>query len=353
MEQLKAELRQLDARIIALINERYQLALRGRDRGLPVPELTTADLEHLTLDKLHALNAGPMLPATLQAVYREILSGQFALVRPLQVAYFGSEGSFTHLATLRKFGDSVQTVSRPTVADVFEDVAKGSVDFGVVPVENSTEGAVTVTFDLFAEASVSIYSEVFVRIHHHLMAHGDMDQLKVVYSHPQVFGQCRRWIQQHLAKCDLVEVTSTTVAAERAAREPHAGALGSELSADRHGLRLLASNIEDFTENITRFLVLSTRSPEPTGDDKTSLMIAIQDRVGALYDSLLPFKHHGVNLSMIQSRPSKRKSWDYLFYVDCLGHRHDAKLQAVMAELQQYSKAVKVLGTYPRATEPV
>ncbi len=353
MDTFKREMRELDRQIIELVNQRYRKAVEAVAGGLPVPELTTADLEQRALCELTEINRGPMSEQTLQAVYREIISGQFALVRPVKVAFFGAEGSFTHLATLRKFGESVETTSRQAVGDVFDDVAKGTVDFGVVPVENSTEGAVTVTFDLFQEASVKIYSEIYVRIHHYLLANYPREELRVIYSHPQVFGQCRRWIQQNLPKCDLVEVSNTTAGAERAAREEHAGALAGILAAEKYGLKVLARNVEDFSENITRFLVLSRRSPERTEDDKTSVMFVIEDKVGALYDSLLPFKTRGVNLSMIQSRPSKRKSWDYLFFVDCLGHFSDAKLQDALSELSNQCKFVKILGSYPRAQEPV
>jgi len=353
MDSFRDDLREIDERIIALVNERYNRAIEARQAGLPVPELTASDLETLSLERLNGLNLGPMSQTSLQAIYREIISGQLSLVRPARVAFFGAEGSFTHLAALRKFGESVQCVSRPTVADVFDEVAKDCAEYGVVPVENSTEGVVTATFDLFVEANVQVYSEIYLRIHHYLMARCPREAIKVVYSHPQVLGQCRRWIQQNLGDCHIVEVSNTTAAAERAAKEPDAAALGGILLAEKYDLHVLASNVEDFSENITRFLVLSKQTPAKTGDDKTSLMFAIQDKVGALYDSLLPFKQDGVSLSMIQSRPSKRKSWDYVFFVDLLGDANEPTIHHAIDELSRHCKHVKILGTYPRAADPV
>ncbi len=268
---------------------------------------------------------------------------------PLSVAYFGAETSFTHQAALRQFGTHVTALSMATIADVFDAVEQGKVHEGVVPVENSTEGAITVTFDLFSDKAVTIAAEVYMRIHHHLLANGPLEAITVVYSHPQVFGQCRRWLQQHLPGRSLVEVGSTPLAAARAAAEPNAAALAGTLAADKHGLKVLHRNIEDSTENTTRFLVLSKQAPLPTGDDKTSLMFGVEDRVGALYDALVPFKENGVNLSMILSRPSRKRTWDYVFFVDFQGHIHDAASQRAVEGLRRHCRSVKHLGSYPRA----
>jgi chorismate mutase / prephenate dehydratase len=341
-DQLKTEVTHLDRRIFELVEQRYRL-------------LQTAESDDVlnTLDAWRQEVSGTLTSPALEAIYREILSGQQAVLRPLSISYLGPAGTFTHQATLAHFGHAVQSASRQTVADVFEAVEKGHSDYGVVPVENSTEGAVTDTYDLFYDHNVVICAEIHLHIHHHLVSRSPLDRIETVYSHPQVFGQCRHWIRQTLGDCALVEVSSTSAAAGKAAAEPRSGALASLLAAEQYGLQVLCPNVEDLSENITRFLVLGKSPAAATGDDKTSIMLAVQDRVGALYDALLPFKENRINLTLIHSRPSKRKSWDYYFFIDFLGHVEDEASQKTLAELSKYCKFVKHLGSYPRHADAI
>jgi chorismate mutase / prephenate dehydratase len=344
----------VDEKLIQLLNQRFALTKQvAQSSGQAPLDLAAADLEKDVLPRLLAANAGPLQPATLKAIYREIIAGEQSLLQPVTVSFMGPELTYSHQATLKKFGASVKSRCRANITEVFDDVNRDQVTYGVVPVENSTEGAVTVTFDLLPDTGVKIVAELYLRIHNHLMGRCPLAEIKTVYSHPQPFAQCRRWLQQNLPGRQLVEVASTAAAAARAANEPGTAAIASILAADHYGLQVLAHKIEDLTENTTRFMVLSRHLPPPTGDDKTSLVFAVDDRVGALYDALLPFKEHQVNLTMIQSRPSKRKSWDYYFFVDFLGHIDDPAPSRAIAALRQQCRMVKHLGSYPRAQDPV
>jgi chorismate mutase/prephenate dehydratase len=288
---------------------------------------------------------------TLQAVCREIWSGAVQLEAPMKIAFLGPLATFTHQAALSTFGDSVEYAEQPTIADVFDAVSRGEVEYGVVPVENSTEGSVTYTLDMFTDTDLKICAELNLPIHHCLLCRGEKSDVKTLYSHSQVFGQCRRWLQRNMPDVHLIEVSSTTEAAVRASKEENAGALASALAAERYELPIREANIEDSRDNTTRFLVLGRENRPATGDDKTSLLMAIRHRVGALYDSLLPFGKHGVNLTFIESRPSKRKNWEYYFFVDFIGHVSEERVQKVLAELAEHCQFVKILGSYPRATE--
>ncbi|MFA4944995.1 MAG: prephenate dehydratase [Lentisphaeria bacterium] len=268
-------------------------------------------------------------------------------------AFLGPEGTFTHQAAIRHFGAAARFLSCASIADVFEAVDRGQAEFGVVPVENSTEGAVSYTLDMFADSPARICAEIFLPIHHHLASSCELRALKTLYSHPQVFGQCRHWLRRHLPAVALVEAPSTSEAARRAAAEPAcAGALASELAAQQCGLTIRERNIEDHPGNLTRFFVIGSHLPPPSGHDKTSLLFGIRDRVGALLDSLEPFRRNQVSLSFIESRPSRRRNWEYQFYVDILGHCDDPPVRAALAELAVICEFVKCLGSYPRATLP-
>ena len=276
---------------------------------------------------------------------------------PPRVVYFGPPSSYTHQAACRAFGDDAAFTDVASVTDVFEVVAADDADYGVVPVENSTEGIVTMTFALFHrfhEAGLNIYGESMLPIRHHLVAAAGVTtrQIQRIYSHRQVLGQCRHWLQTHMPDCELVEVSSTPAAAAQAADDPTAAAIAGEMAADVHGLELLCRGIEDRHGNSTRFLILSKAVPAPSGDDRTSIMFATQDKVGALYDALLPFKVNHVNLSMIQSRPSLQKNWEYVFFVDFLGHATDDHCARALEELAMHCQFVEILGSYPRATPP-
>lgn len=266
----------------------------------------------------------------------------------LKVAYLGPQATYTHLASLEKFGDSVKHIACNSIPDVFAEVERGGCDYGVVPVENSTEGIISHTLDMFIESDLKICSEIIIEISHNLLANCRMDEIKKVYSNPQVFGQCRFWLEGNLSGRELIEVSSTSTAAQLAFSEGNAAAIASELAGKRYNLGVLASSIEDSPHNVTRFLVIGKTIVKPTHRDKTSIMFSIKDRVGALHAMLTPFKENEINLTKIESRPSRKKAWDYYFFVDLEGHCEDKKVAKALKRLEEECQYLKVLGSYPR-----
>ncbi len=350
LNKLRDSIDSIDREIVKLINERYKLVMevgkwkKDRDHAFYVPER-----EKALLERLEKINDGPLKDETLRAIYREIMSGALALEHPMSVAYLGPQATFTHLAALGKFGHSVDYVPKSTIADIFKDVETARVDYGCVPVENSTEGAVNYTLDMFLDSTVKICAEINMRIHHHLVGNCPLSKVKKLYSHGMVFGQCRSWLQEHLPSVEIVTTASTTRAAELAKEEPGTAAISSKLAAELYKVDIIAENIEEHAGNTTRFLVISRQEPQPTGDDKTSICFAIKDRIGALYDCLLPFKDTGITLTMIESRPSKRRNWEYFFFLDFLGHRNDERSIETLDKLEEMCQSLRILGSYPRA----
>lgn len=268
------------------------------------------------------------------------------------VAFLGPAASFAHQAVLARFGDVAEAVPQTSIAAIFTAVEAGVASHGVVPVENSTYGTVSDTFDMFYQTSADICGEISLRIHHHLLGHGGFEELEEVCSHPQALGQCRQWLQQHLPHCRLTETSSTAEAARLAAAAKKTGALASKLAADRYEVPVIRESVEDSSDNFTRFVVLGRDIPEPTGDDKTSVLLVIEDRVGALFDALEAFKKNGINLSLIESRPSRLKSWTYYFFIDIAGHASEACCRKALDEVGAHCETIKCLGSYPRAPDP-
>ena len=331
-----------------LLNERTRHVLAIGDIKLKAgEEIYAPHRERAVFERICERNAGPMTNEQLRAVYREIMSSALALEKTMTIAYFGPEATFTHQAALRRFGASLNYAAQKTIGDVFTEVSKRRADYGVVPIENSTEGAVTHTYDMFVESDLKICAQILLPIRHNLMSAGPRDQIKKLYSISQVLAQCRQWVQINMPNAELIEVSSSTRAAEIARQEPNAGALASVLAAEMYGLTLHEQNVQDSSENVTRFLVIGRKYPARTGNDKTSIMFAAQDRVGALHDSLAAFKKHKINLTKIESRPSKKKAWEYYFFADFLGHGDDAKVKKALAELANHTMFVKILGSYP------
>jgi chorismate mutase/prephenate dehydratase len=266
------------------------------------------------------------------------------------IAYLGPEATFTHLASLSKFGSSVEYRSCVSIGEVFREVEQGRADYGVIPIENSIEGAVSHTLDMFIDSDLKICSEIYFEIAHNLMSNvRNMKQIKRVYSKAEVFGQCRMWLESHLHHAELMEASSTAAAAKRAADEDGAAAIGSKLAATLYNVPVLAEGIQDFSNNVTRFLVIAKQIPSKTKNDKTSILVSIRDKVGALYEMLLPIKKYRVNMTKIESRPSKKKAWDYYFYIDLEGHVQDPRVRKMLAEMERKVKFLKVLGSYPAA----
>jgi chorismate mutase/prephenate dehydratase len=339
----------LDRKIIDLLNKRARLS---KNIGLIKIKLNKSiyspDREKEIISNIKKLNKGPLANESLNSIYREIMSSSFALEKPLTIAYLGPRASFTHLASLHKFGSSVSYNACESITEVFLDVERDSSDYGVVPIENSIEGAVSHTLDMFMDSDLKICAEIIQDISHNLLGNCGIEKIKRIYSNPQVFGQCRIWLQVNLPKVELIEVSSTTKAAQIASKTKNSACIASVLAASVYGLRIIAKEIEDSPHNITRFLVIAKDDVPPTKDDKTSIMFSIKDKIGALHNMLYPFKKYNINLTKIESRPSKKKAWDYYFYVDLSGHRSNLKVKNAIKELDEKCKFLKVLGSYPR-----
>ncbi|MBI2870775.1 MAG: prephenate dehydratase [Candidatus Omnitrophica bacterium] len=348
---LRRRIDRLDHRILDLLNQRTRLAItigrlkRQHGLGVYVPHRETT-----VLRKLLGSNRGPLKPRAVEAIFREIMSGSLAVEKELTIAYLGPEATFTHLAAMKKFGDSVKYYPCRAISDIFTEIERERCEYGVVPIENSIEGAVNHTLDMFVDSPLKICSEVLLEISHHLLSREkSLARVRRVYSNPQVFGQCRQWLETHLKHAALMECSSTSEAARRAARERGVGAIASELAGKIYGLKPLASSIEDSAHNWTRFLVIGRQSSGRTRLDKTSILFSITDRVGALQRMLYPFRKYRINLTKIESRPSKRKAWDYYFFVDLEGHVEEPRVRKALKSLERSCRYLKVLGSYPQA----
>ena len=310
--------------------------------------------ERQIIEQLAARNPGPFPDAGIAPVFREIISATRSLERVLHVGYFGPEGTFTHQAARRQFGQLAELASLPSIAEVFAAVERRRIDLGVVPVENTTEGVVTQTFDALAEHDVSICGEVVLRISQQLLSRsGRLEDVRRVVSHPQPLAQCRLWLDRHLPGVERVEAASTAVAARMAAEDGGLAAIGSAIAAEVYGLRTIEASIEDRRDNTTRFVVIGSLTPAASGNDLTSLLFTIRkDEAGALFRLLAPFAEQGLNLTSIQLRPIKGKPWEYLFFLDVEGHRSDPRLVRALASASQIAHTQRVLGSFPRAETP-
>jgi chorismate mutase/prephenate dehydratase len=350
LQGLRQRIDEIDDTILGLLNRRAEIVTGiGRIKRQEQAHAHAPGREQEILDRLERQNPGPFSNEGVRAVFREIMSASLALEQPIKVAYLGPQGTFTHMACLKQFGASAAAVPVNGIKDVFSEVERSRADYGVVPIENSTEGVVTHTLDLLAESQLKIAGEVVQEVSHNLLSRsGALADVKRIYSHPQAVAQCRDWLAQHASGTRVVEVYSTARAAELCRDEPDAAAIASELAARLYGLAVIQKRIEDNPNNSTRFLVIASRSPERTGRDKTSVMVSVKDRVGALYDMLKPFSEYGLNLTKIESRPSRRKAWEYLFYIDVEGHVDDRPVKQALEALRPQCQVLKVLGSYPR-----
>jgi chorismate mutase/prephenate dehydratase len=338
----------LDAQIVRLLNERTRHVLEiGRIKRNLGEEVYAPHRERSVLQRVCRLNRGPITDDILRAIYREVMSGALAVEKPMTIAYLGPEATFTHQAAIQRFGASLCYTPLKTIADVFNEVSKRRADFGVVPVENSTEGVVTHTLDMFVDSDLKIVAQIVLPIQHCLLSRTQRGQIKKLYVHPQTLAQCRSWIQKNFPAAEIIETSSNARSAELAARERNAGAIAGLLAAERYGLPVLEHDVQDNAGNATRFLVLGRQCSPPTGHDRTSLLFCIADRVGALYSALAPFKRFQINMTKIESRPSKRKAWEYYFFVDCDGHYSDRRVAKALSLLAEHCVFVKVLGSYP------
>ncbi len=357
---IREEIDALDRQLIQLLNRRAAASLEvarikrealGETGGGASVATYVPGREQEVLNNVLSANKGPLTEAHVRAIYSEILSSSRALQRPLRIAFFGPAGTFTHRAAETaarvRFGSFVEYVPGRTVQDVFELTERGDTDYGVVPVENSTEGSVQQTLDMFMDSDLKICSEILLWITQHLIGHGPVSEIKRVYSHPQALAQCRRWLVAHLPQAELVESLSTTAAVEHAAQEAGAAAIGTEEAAARYGVPVLARGIQDQVHNSTRFLLLGRETGARSGHDKTSVLFSVRDRAGALYDVLSVFARRGINLTRIESRPSRRQPWEYVFFADFVGHPEDQEVSRALEEMYAACTMVKVLGAWP------
>jgi chorismate mutase / prephenate dehydratase len=341
----------LDDQILNLLNQRAEAALhigdlkRRQDAPSYVPER-----EAEILRRLLARSPGPLGADAIRAIWAEILSGCRVLEGPMAIAYLGPPATFTHQAAQQRFGSVAEYRPVRTIVDVFEEVERGRVHFGVVPVENTTEGAVNVTLDRLAESSAMICGELALDIAQYLLSHArDLGEIKRVLSHPQGLAQCRDWLSAHLPDVPREEVPSTAGAAEIAAVDHSAAAIASELAGQLYAVPVLRARIEDTRHNSTRFLVIGARATGPTGRDKTSILFAMRNEPGTLYKILEPCARLGINLTKIESRPAKSRPWDYVIFVDLEGHRQRSPMAEALAEIEKRTLFLKVLGSYPAA----
>ncbi len=340
----------LDEQIVKLLNERTRHVLEiGAIKLKAGEEIYAPHREGIVLARVAKLNAGPITNESLRAIYREIMSSALSLEKSMAIAYLGPEATFTHQAAIQRFGASLRYVPQKTIADVFNEVAKGRADYGVVPVENSTEGVVTHTLDMFVDSDLKVVAQIVLPISHCLVSKTRRDRIKRLYVHPQTLAQCRSWIHKNYPQAELIETSSNARSAEFAAKEKNSGAIAGLLAAEKYRVPVLEHDIQDNSANATRFLVLGRKCPPPTGRDRTSLMLSIRDAVGALHHALAPFRRYRINMTKIESRPSKRRAWEYFFFVDCDGHLADKRVAKAIAELENQCSFVKVLGSYPNA----
>ncbi len=340
----------IDKKIVALLDERATAAkeiakVKSREG---IPYHLPARESHI-LKRVKKLSDGEFPQGALTAVFREIISGSLSLEKPLTIAYFGKRATFTHQAAISRYGRSACYLPLP-MSEIFLEVEKGNADYGVVPIENSTEGVVNHTLDMFMDTSLVISAEISMKIHHYLLSgERGLGAVKRLYSNTQPLAQCRKFVGSKLKGREIIEVSSTAKAAQLAARNKGSAAIASELAAEEYGLRVLAKKIEDCRNNVTRFLVVGKQMAERSERDKTSVMFLVKDKVGALFSALAPFKKHRVNMTSIESRPSRKRPWEYYFFIDVGGHISDAKVEAALRDLGKHCLMLKVLGSYARA----
>ena len=349
LRKLREEIDEIDSKLLELLNRRAEKVLEvARAKSRAKKSYYSPGREKRILMRLIRENKGPLPKEALAEIFHLILKTSLALEKKLRVGYLGPPATFTHQAALKAFGKGSEFVPMRSIGQVFTEVEKNQVDFGVVPVENSTEGVVSHTLDMFLDSSLKICSEIILEISHHLLGRGELKNITKVYSHSQALAQCQNWLEENLPKAKLIEVESTARAAQRAVKEANSAAIASDVAASLYRLRVLASHIEDRANNYTRFFVIGRSYAERCGNDKTSILFSIKDRVGALYDMLSPFRKQGINLTKIESRPTKKRPWEYVFFVDFIGHKDDEPVKKALSELEEKCLFLRVLGSYPR-----
>jgi chorismate mutase/prephenate dehydratase len=350
LRDLRRRIDRVDSSLLGLLNSRASLAARiGELKKKKARVFYIPAREDDIIERLRQENAGPFPSDSIGPVFKEIISACRSLEKRLKVAYFGPEASFTHIAGRQQFGHSAEFIPERSISDVFEVVERGEADYGVMPIENSTEGVVTHTLDMFLDSELTICAEVVLEIVHNLLAvDGDQARVKRVYSHPHALAQCRNWLRKNLPGINIHEAASTSEAARMAAVDRDAAAIASEFAGDYYGLKVIARHIEDLARNYTRFFVIGKEQGQRSGRDTTAMMFSVKDRPGILYQALGHFAKRGVNLSKIESRPLKGRAWEYVFFVELDGHVSDEVVREAIRALEQDCVFVKVLGSYPK-----
>ena len=350
-ENLRRQIDALDEELLSLLNQRQSLAQTiGRIKNQEGARTLDFRREEEVVAHLLHLNPGPLSHTAIRNIFREIISAAREIQTPLGVAFLGPEATFSHLAALKKFGYASRFGPMATIQEVFAEVEKNKFHYGVVPIENSTEGVVNDTLDLFAETPLKICGEIYLEVSHELVSKsGQRQDIEVIYTHPQAHGQCRRWLATHLPEIPVLEVASTGVAAQKASKNPNSAAIASAFAAPLYDLRLVEARIEDHSGNVTHFFVIGPDLPGPTGHDKTSIIFAVDNIPGALYKTLRPLADRTLNMTRIVSRPVKTEAWRYLFYVDLDGHQAEPEVHQALNEIEHLSAHFKLLGSFPRA----
>ncbi len=354
LDELRNKIDEIDHKLVELLNERAKVVIKvGKLKSKAGKPIYAPDREKEVLEKVAKANKGPLPDKCLTAIWRELMSGSFVLERPLRIGYLGPAGSFSHTAAMLKFGESVDYEPQNDIRGIFDEVSRGHCDLGLVPVENTAGGGVIETLDALIDSNVKICSEVLMAVHHNLLANCPLKEVEKIYSKPEVFAQCRNWLSSTFEEANVIPVASTARAAQMAAAESKAAAIGSTVAAELYGLKIICENIEDITNNVTRFLVVAREDARPSGEDKTAILFSTAHKAGALADVLDVFKKYGINLTNIESRPSRKRQWEYYFFVDFQGHRSEEKVQKGLDETRKHCLQLSVLGSFPRATEVI
>jgi chorismate mutase/prephenate dehydratase len=352
LDDLRKQIDEIDGQLVRMLNERAGVVVEiGKLKMQTSAPVYSPDREKEVLEKVTKENKGPLPDKCIQAIWRELMSGSFVLERPLRIGYLGPGGSFSHTAAMLKFGQSADFEPLVDIRSIFDEVSKGHCDLGVVPIENTLGGGVVETLDALVDSDVKVCSEILMAVHHNLLANCNLDQIEKIYSKPEVFTQCRNWLAATFKEAKTVSEPSTAKAAQKAAKEPRSAAIGSAIAAELYGLKIVCENIEDTPNNVTRFFVVGREDAKPTDEAKTAALFSTAHKAGALVDVLEVFKKYDINLTNIESRPSKKRQWEYYFFVDFMGHRSDEKVQKALDEARKHCLQLSVLGSFPRATE--
>lgn len=350
IEEIRTQIDEVDQQLVALLDRRAGLAKEIGKAKVAEGRNTFFDAsrQKRVVANAQAVSTGEFPADAIRSVFVEIMSASLQLEKPPTVGYLGPEATYSHVASLSEFGQSVIHQPYTSFTDIFVAVDRDWIDYGVVPIENSTHGVLHSTLDLFLDYGLHIVSEIYQPIHHNLISRNPLGQIKTIYSKGEPFQQCQLWLKQNLPGVQLIEVSSTAKGVEMAKDRDFAAAIGPDVAARKYNVPIQAANIEDLKDNATRFVVIGKQHSSPTGNDRTSLMASIDDRPGALYDLLQPLHNRGINLTKIESRPTRRKAWDLVFFMDMLGHKDEAPLTEALAELEKAAKSLRIMGSYPR-----